>query len=226
MSKNQLPIRVWIQGSVWRGNIVTMLLNRKDMRFRQAESLAESDIVLYTGGADVTPELYGENKLQVTSNDEDRDRRDQKAFNEAKSKEIMQVGICRGSQFLNVMNGGTLWQDVNNHTMPHWVKDELSGKRFMASSTHHQASRLSPKGRLLAFTEQSSRKTSAKGGWVDSSGMPSPDVEAFWYPETKSLGVQWHPEIGPQPCVDVFFEYLRIYHPFKPEDTVSLEKAA
>jgi len=66
--------------------------------------------VVFTGGADVSPFMYGEKKLSVTCNDEHRDEQE-KLFFERYTK-VPKVGICRGGQFLNVMNGGKMWQHV------------------------------------------------------------------------------------------------------------------
>lgn len=210
MSKR--TVKVWIQGTCFAGSIRTMLAMNKDYNFRPADSIATADMILYTGGADVNPFLYGERKLDCTYADTRQDRADGDAYLEGKKHGILHVGICRGAQILNVLNGGTMWQDVSNHAgQPHLVEDVISKKTFLVSSMHHQGIILNPKAKLLAFCEEADRKISATGGWSAKSGKPSIDVEAFWYPETRSLGVQWHPEVGPKDCVDLFFSYVTKY---------------
>jgi len=49
------------------------------------------------------------------------------------------VGICRGSQFLTVMSGGRLFQDVSGHAImgTHLIKFK-DGSSLGITSTHHQ----------------------------------------------------------------------------------------
>jgi putative glutamine amidotransferase len=204
-------LRVWIQGP-GGGDIRAMLAAYPAIAFKAAPSICQSDMVLYTGGSDVNPMLYGQEKMDGTYCDLQRDRRDQDCFIEARKHNKFQVGICRGSQFLNVMCGGELWQDVNNHAgKDHLIADLLSKQTFIASSTHHQQAIIGPKGVLLAHADEATKKRNTKGQWVKGLSGESVDVEAFWYPNHRCLGVQWHPEWGPKGCTEVFFEYLERY---------------
>lgn len=63
-----------------------------------------------------------------------RDTRDQEAYE--KHKDLPKVGICRGNQFLSVMKGSKLIQDMR-HPSSHFVIDEF-GDKFRVTSTHHQ----------------------------------------------------------------------------------------
>jgi gamma-glutamyl-gamma-aminobutyrate hydrolase PuuD len=78
-------------------------------------SAKEADLIQFTGGADVSPMLYGEPKHPRTYCDPNRDQHEANIFwnNIDKPK----AGICRGGQFLNVMSGGSMWQDVDNHAI-------------------------------------------------------------------------------------------------------------
>lgn len=205
-------LRVWIPGGGNSGDIRAMLAGYHKIAFKPAPSIAQADMILYTGGQDVNPALYGQERMDCTGVDLRRDRMDQDCFIEARKYQKFQVGICRGSQFLNVMCGGELWQDVNNHaigTKGHLIEDIKSKTTFFGSSTHHQQCILGPKGRLLAYADESTKKLSPRGSWVKGiSNSESVDVEAFWYPNHRCLGVQWHPEWGPKECTNVFFEYL------------------
>src|SRR5438309_1359385 len=58
-------------------------------------------------------------------------------FHRAKMIGKPMAGICRGSQFLNVMAGGRLCQHLDGHGS--WHDMETSdGRSFEVSSTHHQ----------------------------------------------------------------------------------------
>src|SRR3546814_18138869 len=48
-------------------------------------------------------------------------------------------GICRGAQFLHVMNKGALWQHVEGHAGPdHYIYDLNDDCLVIATSLHHQ----------------------------------------------------------------------------------------
>lgn len=63
----------------------------------------EADLLQFTGGEDVTPALYGEGKHPTTDNNPDRDAFESDVYHYYIDKP--KAGICRGGQFLNVMNG-------------------------------------------------------------------------------------------------------------------------
>jgi gamma-glutamyl-gamma-aminobutyrate hydrolase PuuD len=208
-----LKIRVFIQGSCFKGSIVRMLVEEPRFEFIQSKTIEDSDMVLYTGGADVGTHLYGEPPMRGTAMSHGQDQSDKAAYKEAVARGLFQVGICRGAQFLNVMNGGKMWQDISNHGYGHDVKDVDTGKVYEVSSLHHQGIILpQSKAKLLAWCEVADKKVAARASWSKVTNTNSIDVEAFWISDTRCLGVQWHPEIGPQSCVDWFFDYIQKYY--------------
>lgn len=84
-----------------------------------APSIEEADLVQFTGGSDVFPRLYGEPPHRTTSYNEGRDEKEKQIYELAQELGIPCAGICRGGQFLNVMNHGRMFQDVDNHTRQH-----------------------------------------------------------------------------------------------------------
>lgn len=192
-----------------------MLLDCPRFDFRASKTIPDADVILYTGGADVNPQLYGEPALNGTYCNYSQDKFDLMAFNEGKRLGKFHLGICRGAQFLCVLNKGRLWQDVDNHAGPnHEVIDSLTGKKFLVSSLHHQQMILGPESTLLAYTRLSTRKKSSDQAWYGGvSSQEMIDPEAAWWPKTRSLGVQWHPECGPRSCVELFFDYFEKYYP-------------
>lgn len=101
------------------------------------DNLEEANIVLFTGGEDVTPSLYGKKEHHTTYSNLERDLKEKKIF-EKINKNQLALGICRGSQFLCVMNGGILVQNCLNHAIydTHCItNDELE---VQITSTHHQ----------------------------------------------------------------------------------------
>ena len=141
------------------------------------------DLLVFTGGADVDPALYSEVKLSTTQIDKNRDIHERLLYNNASNLGIPMVGICRGSQFLNVMNGGKLIQHASKHLGVHNIINLESGETLQhITSTHHQISVLSSDGVALAIANQIEGDSEIE------------EIEAFVYPKSKCLGVQFHPE--------------------------------
>ena len=94
------------------------------------------NLIQFTGGEDVDPSYYKETKHPRTYSNPRRDAVEAAIFHEWKGKVAM-AGICRGGQFLNVMNGGRMWQDVNNHAIggTHEAFDRVSELPVQVTST-------------------------------------------------------------------------------------------
>ena len=59
------------------------------------KSLEEADVVLFTGGEDVDPSLYGAQNHRATSSNLDRDLEEKAIFGKVKPNQLC-LGICRG----------------------------------------------------------------------------------------------------------------------------------
>lgn len=185
----------------------------KDFGFEIITSLTQDvpDLVCFTGGEDVSPHLYGETPHPQTFSSSFRDAFEQRLFKEFLEANIPMVGICRGGQFLNVMNGGKMYQHVNMHTQSHVLTDVKSGETVMATSTHHQMMRPSISGKILATAKQGGYKQHMKDGRVEVSKMEEPDIEVVLYPHTRCLCFQPHPEFGTEE-LKVYFHNLINLH--------------
>ena len=160
----------------------------------------DADIVCFTGGEDVNPALYEERALGCSKYDVERDKNDLFCFTEARLCGMYMVGICRGGQFLNVMCGGKLWQDVSDHRGPHMITDHKSGDKFLVTSTHHQMMLPDKHGEILASTRLAKTKAGYGREWtrstLNSDGHDGLDAEAIWYDANSCLCFQPHPEWG------------------------------
>lgn len=153
----------------------------------------EADVVVFTGGPDVNPALYGAKPHPQSRWDLQRDDRDMALYTKCYQEGIPMVGICRGAQFLHVMNGGSLYQHVNNHVGDHNMVDNdnrsIVGR---ISSTHHQMVMSNNRMKVLGKAYKSTER------WRDvvtvEKTRQHPDIEAFFYEDTCSLGFQGHPE--------------------------------
>lgn len=181
-----------------------------------AKGLDDADFVLFTGGEDVNPELYGEPVMAKTNFSRARDDKEQAIFKGALERELPMVGICRGGQFLNVMNGGKMWQHVIGHTGNHVARIEVppflkDNKRrtITVTSTHHQMMIPADHAIVLMTANIAIEKNSPL---VTKLGhkLEEPDTEAVFYDDTNCLCFQPHPEFGscPAECVDFFEECL------------------
>lgn len=176
--------------------------------FDATPNFEEADAVCWTGGADVEPRLYGERTREGTYFNRDRDQRDRRMFEQTEG--LLRLGICRGGQFLNVMNGGRMYQDINNHTRYHDLIDVATGEVHFVTSTHHQEMIPTSSGKVLAIARQATVK------YTDSVVINTPiipDTEAVWYPKTRSLCYQPHPEFNqthpaPKATRKYFFELI------------------
>ena len=183
-----------------------------DAGMKGARSVEDANIICFTGGEDVDPSFYKEEALSVTHFNTKRDEYEAGIFGEALALKKPMVGICRGGQFLNVMNGGTLWQDVNNHAgRLHSVVDMRTGNLVEGmTSTHHQQMRPFKDAEVIAVAELSTRKESASEK-IERDEAECDDMEVLWYPDSLSLCFQPHPEFEHGACRSYFLDLVDSY---------------
>lgn len=147
------------------------------------------------GGNDISPEHYHGDITAKVRLDPDRDRLEIKWIHHALDNNIPLLGICRGAQLINVVLGGTLYQDVRplrklTYNRPGLLPTKqvrlkpgsrlakICGKHHLrVNSLHHQA--IKQVGKHLKTV-----------GW---------DLDQFTQAvesgkEKRIIGVQWHPE--------------------------------
>lgn len=110
------------------------------------------DFILFDGGSDVTPSYYHELPHKETFNNLERDKHEEEIFLSYLGTKTKYIGICRGSQFLNVMMGGNLYQNLSDYGKQHYPLHNIKLTKECAeflllpetvtvNSTHHQAVR-------------------------------------------------------------------------------------
>jgi GMP synthase-like glutamine amidotransferase len=154
------------------------------------------DLLVFTGGADVNPDFYSENKGKYTHIDKNRDAFEIKAYNWLSNGVNHKLGICRGSQFLTVLSGGKLIQHVEGHNGSHNVRMS-SGKNIIMTSDHHQMLYPFdvPKYNLLGWSERFLSPTYLNGNNQECElANDFLETEIVYYPNTRSLCIQGHPE--------------------------------
>lgn len=165
-------------------------------------SVKDADIVLFTGGEDVSPSLYNEPCSNFTHCNPHRDASEKLVFNQARELEKHMIGICRGAQLLCVLSGGRLVQHQENKNRYHKLyfkpktNEEMTLPAMVSiSSEHHQLAYpfdMHPSlYRVLASAAESRFHLDGKG--VEMLGnVPEPEI--VYYPLTRCLGIQGHPE--------------------------------
>lgn len=158
--------------------------------------LQEADGLILSGGGDVDPGLYGEERTILCGEaDALRDAMEMYLCRRALEMDVPVLGICRGLQVMNVALGGTLYQHVPGASLHsrsdapaqavHTVRMAegsllqaiLGEKTIGVNSRHHQGIKIPAPGlKPQAFAED---------GLVEAAAMPG---KRFF------LGVQWHPE--------------------------------
>ncbi|MBR0062972.1 MAG: gamma-glutamyl-gamma-aminobutyrate hydrolase family protein [Oscillospiraceae bacterium] len=193
--------REWMLGNypeaVFRSGGIPLVFPLTQDRSRLHELLSTVDGVIFTGGPDVDPGVYGEKPDPTVKVSPERDAMELALLPMALESAKPVFCICRGEQLLNAALGGTLWQDLpsmrgsgvnhnqsgehfahRNAVLPSTPLASLIGEReILVNSLHHQAIKdLAPALAPMAVSED---------------GL----VEAVYMPEKSFVwGVQWHPE--------------------------------
>jgi len=161
------------------------------------------DGLIITGGKDVNPSLYGQERLLTTDEPRpDRDGWETALLKAAIDTELPFLGICRGLQVLNVALGGTLHQHLpdivgseryslgggvfadNEVLVEHGTRVSSmlgDGETIVGKSYHHQAI-----DELADGLSVSARS--------DDGTVQAVEVESVPF----GIGVQWHPEHTPE----------------------------
>ena len=102
--------------------------------------LAEVSGLLLTGGGDVDPTLYGQERHPETRVKRGRDETEFGLIRAAIERDMPVFGICRGMQAINVALGGSLDQHVLDHRSPERAGAGAGLPRGVRSAgePHHQ----------------------------------------------------------------------------------------
>jgi putative glutamine amidotransferase len=162
--------------------------------------LALVDGLVVTGGAfDVPPELYGETRREGCGPAKpERTRFEKELLETALAARLPLLGVCGGMQLLNVVRGGTLYQDLvadaglGGHEQPA-PKDVPSHEALVEAGT--RLASLVGEGPIAVNSTHHQAVRAAGRGVVVSARAPDGIAEAIELPELPfALGVQWHPE--------------------------------
>jgi putative glutamine amidotransferase len=169
------------------------------------EDIKTCDGFVLTGGIDVLPAIYGgaeEYPYMPERFLPERDEFERLIYNYAQEAKIPLLGICRGMQYINIMEGGKVFEDngeklhkfhkkdtedkvheviINTHSLLYAITGQ---KRGQVNSAHHQAVNPNALGENLMVSV-----------YADT---PNPIIEGLEFKDKTGkafmIAVQWHPE--------------------------------
>lgn len=184
------------------------------------KDIEQCDGFVLTGGIDVTPAISGgaedyPHRPAIFS--PERDEFERQIYLFAKTKRLPILGVCRGMQYINILEGGAVFDDIGpsenelhkkgEQDKVHEIKvvtgsllAEITGEdRGMVNSAHHQAVNPDRLGQNLMIN------TYALAG----NGI----VEGLEYKDKTNSGfmiaVQWHPERMKEKESDPFSQKIK-----------------
>lgn len=178
------------------------------------KNIEEADLLLLTGGSDISPRLYNEPTGSRTWANERRDAMEVEAYYKAKELGIKVFGTCRGLQLLTALNGGRLIQHMQ-HPGSHKIT-LFDGQEVAVNSLHHQMcypfNLDKTKYKILGFSN------SISPVYLDGEDKQIELPENFVEPEIimfneNEMGVQYHPEMMPR-NVDGFKATKELFEKF------------
>jgi putative glutamine amidotransferase len=162
--------------------------------------LEKCDGILFPGGADIDPTLYGEVRTKECGEPhQERDAMEPILLRMAVEKKMPVFAICRGCQLINVAFGGTLYQDITKQ----YAGEEHDNYQGRALGCHFI--NVNPNSKLYKILQTNNLEVNSihhqaikdvSSGLFVSARTPSgccEAVEIIDYP-TFGIAVQWHPE--------------------------------
>lgn len=166
--------------------------------------------VVFSGGCDVDPVLYGGVRLSnVDPPDAERDAFETALAHAVRDQGIPTLGICRGLQVVNVAFGGTLVEDLRSdygprYTLHHQQVNEDGCEREDYLPGHvvevEPASAFARLAGTARFATNSLHHQGVRAlapGWLVAARTPDGTIEALEpaFAHPFYFCVQWHPEM-------------------------------
>lgn len=179
-----------------------------DERAPDAEMLdqliAMADALVLPGGAfDVPPSMYGEDTLPACGAlKPERTALERSLLVRAEKRGLPVLGVCGGMQLMNVMRGGTLYQDlatqrpsIDGRDVHQQAGPKHEAAHHVAVTTDTRLSTLMVGGDVGVNSTHHQAVKSLGRGLVATAHATDGLVEAFEDPSLPFyVGVQWHPE--------------------------------
>ena len=156
------------------------------------------DGLILTGGLDVQPELYGQERHPLTDPARaDRDEWELALFRAAEERRMPVLAICRGLQLVNVARGGTLHQHLPEAlgTERYRVGGGVFATNTVEVAPDSRLAGLLGEGKFAVHSYHHQGVDQLGGGLVVTAATDDGLVQAIESDgEGYLVGVQWHPE--------------------------------
>jgi putative glutamine amidotransferase len=122
----------WITKEDMQDDLELVLLSFEK---NNTEDIYKCDGFILTGGVDVHPDFYNGKPVYNNSPEifqPERDGFEEKIYRYSQKNKLPVLGICRGMQLINVLEGGKLIQDLDNGNERH-RKEELDKEHGIAA---------------------------------------------------------------------------------------------
>ncbi len=161
------------------------------------ETLDAVDGMVFSGGADIDPVLYGADAHPETDVPHShRDAGELALLNAALERDMPTLAICRGFQLLNIARGGDLIQHLPEearHVVHRDVPGEFTHHPVEVKAGTRLASLLGDGTHVTSHHHQAIRRLG--DGLVETAWADDGTLEALEDPSRRFVvGVQWHPE--------------------------------
>lgn len=166
------------------------------------ELISIVDGLLLTGGEDVTPTFYNEEpRMVIGATSPERDRSEILLMNEAIRQNKPILGVCRGMQLINVVLGGSLYQDLSeneNITLQHVqkTKPHHPTHSITVQENSHIATIFQSGDYVNSFHHQVLKDIAPSLTVTAWSQDNVPEAVEMFENQQSILGVQWHPELN------------------------------
>ena len=198
--------KVWMlpcyTDAIWHAGGIPVILPLSQKEEEIDELARKFDGFLFTGGHDIDPAMYGEEKLPFCkSTSAYRDNFEKILFEKTLKYKKPVFAICRGFQFMNVVLGGSLYQDIEMQMVRVLEIPHLQEKPYEAPAHSIKLTPSTPISNLadedvvmVNTIHHQSIRTLASSLCVAATA-PDDIIEAVYMPsEAFVVGVQWHPE--------------------------------
>lgn len=194
------PFHIGHRGGVWveHDGIIFDEIEHANAAAKFADVKINPVVHIEWGGADLDPSFYGmERSVKCGFSDRMLDEESIARIQTAINEGIPVIGICRGAQILNVVNGGVLVQHIDGHTKQHTIdlfnlEGILTHTSVKVTSTHHQMMVAHKDGHIIGKDPRPT--TGVHWENVNEPYEYKYVTEVVYYPKTKSLCIQPHPE--------------------------------
>ena len=184
------PSWICIRLAVWLAGCKAVRLS-----VRHHYPIDSVNAIVSSGGDDIHPSLYGQEAVPKGQYDPQRDALEQRHIAYAFEKKIPMLGICRGTQLINVSLGGSLHIDIRARRKNTSNRGTVLPRKTAALRANSRVAQITKASRLRI----NSLHYQAVKELGDGVRIVARDLDGFVQgiepvDEARWIGVQWHPE--------------------------------